>query len=75
MIHIIIKNIGVNTDNCSDMNGSQEFKCECNERFDGERCEESVCPLNFCKNSGTCMSEIVDGNLIWECDCPFPFEG
>ena len=76
LIHIIIKKIGVHTEYCSDMNGSQKFKCQCNDGFDGERCKESVCPSNFCKNNGTCTSEIsVDGTLIWECDCPIPFEG
>ena len=66
--------MGVNTEYCSDTNGSRKFKCECNDGFDGERCEESVCPLN-CDNNGNCKSEIVDGKKIWECDCPFPFEG
>ena len=75
LIHVIIKKMGVNTEYCSDMNGSQKFKCECNNGFNGERCENSGCPLNFCKNNGTCTTEIVGGNLIWECDCPFPFEG
>ena len=66
--------MGVNTEYCSDMNGSQKFKCECNDEFDGERCEVSTCPLD-CENSGICKSEIVDGKKIWECDCPFPFRG
>ena len=75
LIYIFIKNMGVNTEYCSDMNGNQKFKCECHDGFEGERCEVSACPSNFCKNSGTCKSEIVDGNLIWKCDCPSPFEG
>ena len=66
--------MGINTEYCSDVNGSQEFKCECHKGFDGKRCEISVCPLN-CENNGICKSEIVDGNKMWECDCPFPFEG
>ena len=67
--------MGVNTEYCSDLNGSQEFKCECKDGFDGNRCEVSVCPVNFCKNNGICKSEIVDGKKIYECDCLFPFEG
>ena len=66
--------MGVNTEYCSDLNGNQEFKCECKDGFDGKRCEVSVCPLD-CKNNGTCESEIVDGRKIWKCDCQFPFEG
>ena len=66
--------MGINTEYCSDVNGSQEFKCECHKGFDGKRCEISVCPLN-CENNGICKSEIVDGNKMWECDCPFPFKG
>ena len=66
--------MGVNTEYCSDLNGSQEFKCECNDGFDGKRCEVSVCPLD-CQNDGNCKSEIFDGKKNWECECPFPFEG
>ena len=57
------------------MNGSQEFKCECNNGFDGKRCEIFICPLD-CKNGGLCNDEIDEsGNKIWQCDCPFPFQG
>ena len=74
MIYIIIKNIGVNTEYCSDTNGNQEFKCVCNDGFDGERCEFS-CPIN-CANDGKCLYKIDgDGVMIWECECSFPFEG
>ena len=66
--------MGVNTQYCSDLNGSQEFKCECNDGFDGKRCEVSVCALD-CQNDGNCKSEIFDGKKNWECECPFPFEG
>ena len=31
--------MGVNTKSCSDFNGAEEFKCECNDGFKGERCE------------------------------------
>ena len=70
MIYIIIKNIGVNTEYCSDTNGSQEFKCVCNDGFDGKRCEFS------CQNNGKSLYKIDgDGIMIWECECPFPFQG
>ena len=64
----------MNTEYCSDMNGNQEFKCECNDGYDGKRCEVYVCPLD-CQNNGICESEIIDGKKIWKCECPFPFEG
>ena len=73
--YIIIKNIGVNTEYCFDMNGSQEFKCECNEGYDGKRCEVALCPFN-CENNGICLSKIDEfGKKIWQCKCQFPFEG
>ena len=28
------KNLGINTASCSDVNGAQEFKCECNDGFE-----------------------------------------
>ena len=75
MIDFPTKNIGVNTRYCFDMNGSQEFKCECNDGFDGKRCEIFICPLN-CENNGTCLSEIDEfGKKIWSCECSFPFQG
>ena len=74
MIYMIIKNIGVNTAYCSDANGKQEFKCVCNDGFDGKQCEFS-CPIN-CENNGKCLYKIdQDGKMIWECECSFPFEG
>ena len=36
MFDISIMNIGANTEYCFDSNGSDEFKCECNEGFDGK---------------------------------------
>ena len=57
------------------MNGSQEFKCECNDGFDGKRCEIFICPLD-CKNDALCEAEIGEsGNKNWECHCEFPFQG
>ena len=38
--------MGVNTEYCSDLNGNQEFKCECKDGYDGKRCEVSVCTMN-----------------------------
>ena len=66
--------MGVNTEDCSDMNGSQEFKCKCNDRFQGERCEISLCPLDYCRNNGTCTNEI-NSTVQWICDCPPHFAG
>ena len=36
---INLKNIGINTKYCFDSNGSDEYKCECNEGHDGKHCE------------------------------------
>ena len=38
-IDIIMKNMNINTKFCSDDNGRQKFKCECNDGFEGTRCE------------------------------------
>ena len=47
--------------------GNSEFKCECNEGFDGTRCEYK-CPLE-CKENETCTAEINKATLIkgWNC--------
>ena len=68
--------MGVNTRYCSDMNGSQGYKCECYDGFDGQRCEISACPLS-CKNSGECKSEINNTTNIkeWKCECSAQFIG
>ena len=68
--------MGINTEYCYDLNGNQEFKCECKDGFDEKRCEVSVCPLD-CNDNEICRSEIdeINGKKIWECECPFPFEG
>ena len=58
-IIVFIKNIGINTENCFDMNGSQEFNCECNDGFEGERCEIALCENIVCEN-GSCDA----GNCI-----------
>ena len=57
----IIKNLGVNTENCFDMNGSEAFRCECNGGFEGRRCEISVCEGIVCENGfcneGKCLCD------------------
>ena len=75
MIDITIKNIGNNTEYCFDSNGNEEFKCECNEGFDGKRCENE-CPLE-CKNDGFCTTEIevTTGTNKWKCFCAGNFSG
>ena len=72
---IDIKNIGVNTESCSDVNGSQEFKCECKEGFDGKRCEIAVCTSNYCNNNGLCSIESHNDTKRLQCECYEGFEG
>ena len=62
--HIIFQNIGVNTENCSDMSGTEEFNCQCYSGFEGKRCEIDLCDGIFCEN-GFCDA----GNCI--CDSGF----
>ena len=52
-----MKNIGNNTEYCFDSDGNEEFKCECNEGFDGKRCEMERCSLD-CGINGICTTEI-----------------
>ena len=67
LIDINIENIGLNTEYCFDSNGNAEFKCECNEGFDGKRCEDE-CSLD-CKNNGTCTTEINSTTGIKQSKC------
>ena len=69
------KNIGINTEYCFDSNGNAEFKCECNEGFDGKRCED-VCILE-CGIHGSCTTEInvTTGIKQWKCSCRDNFTG
>ena len=53
--HYTIKKIGINTEFCSDMNGSNEFNCNCYTGFEGKRCEISVCDSVICPN-GSCYA-------------------
>ena len=53
-----IKKMDVNTKQCNDMDGTKKFNCECNDGFEGERCEKDscegvICENGFCEN-GTC---------------------
>ena len=72
---IDIKNMGINTESCSDVNGTQEFKCQCKEGFDGKRCEIAVCTSNYCNLNGICSIESNNGTKRLQCDCYEGFEG
>ena len=65
------KNMDVNTNNCIDMDGTEKFNCECNDGFEGERCEKDKCEGVICENgscySGTCICD--DGYINIEGDC------
>ena len=69
------KNIGINTESCSDLNGSQEFKCECMDGYDGKICEAVVCSSNYCNNNGLCSIEEDNGMERLQCECFDGFEG
>ena len=81
---INLKNLGINTASCSDVSGTQEFKCDCNDRFDGKRCEINLpfeCDGNpccengpnalCCANNGVCSNEnfVFNGTNSDECKC------
>ena len=69
--------MGLNTESCSDMNGSQEFRCQCMDGFDGRRCEVPVCSSNYCNNNGLCSlkSDNEDDIDQLRCECIDGFEG
>ena len=75
LIDINNENIGLNTEYCFDSNGNTEFKCECNEGFDGKRCED-VCFLE-CGINGRCATEIdiTTGIKQSKCLCTDNFRG
>ena len=74
MIYIRLKNIGLNTESCSDVSGSQEFKCQCKDGFVGKRCEVAACSPNYCNNNGLCAINENDINQL-QCECNEGFEG
>ena len=53
-----MKNIGNNTESCSDSNGNDEFKCECKEGFYANRCE-CFCDYNDYDPCVPCAAAIV----------------
>ena len=65
----------VNTKQCNDMDGTKKFNCECNDGFEGERCEIDKCEGVICENgscdSGTCTCNAgyinIDGNCEETC--------
>ena len=67
MIDKNIKNVGINTEYCFDYDGADEFKCECNQGFDGKRCEDE-CSLE-CNDGWACSPEFNDtsGTKRWKC--------
>ena len=67
--------MGINTESCSDVNGSQQFKCQCKDGFDGRRCEVVVCSTNYCYDNGLCTIESNNGIKRWQCECFDGFEG
>ena len=75
IIDINIENIGINTEYCFDSNGNAEFKCECNDGFDGKRCED-ICALD-CGMNGSCANEInsTSGIKQSKCICTDNFTG
>ena len=75
LVLINLKNIGINTNYCFDSNGNDEYKCECNEGYDGKRCEFE-CFID-CGLNGTCTAEINSTTGIKElkCHCRNNFTG
>ena len=74
---ICIKKIGVNTESCSDVNGTQEFKCQCIDGFVGKRCEVAVCSSDYCNNNGSCSikNDNENDNDQLQCECNVGFDG
>ena len=67
--------MGINTESCSDLNGTQEFKCQCKDGFDGKRCEAVVCSSNYCNNNGLCSIKSENDIERLQCECFDGFEG
>ena len=66
--------MGLNTESCSDVNGSQEYRCQCMDGFNGKRCEVPVCSSKYCNNNGLCSINENDINPL-HCECYDGFEG
>ena len=68
--------MGINTASCSDAKRNAEFKCECNDGFDGKRCENDQC-LECVHENQICTSKIngTTGYKQWECLCSNNFAG
>ena len=77
MIGIDIKLMGMNTESCSDVNGTQEFKCQCKGGLGGQRCEAAVCSSDYCNNNGLCQIKYDNENDIeqLQCECFDGFGG
>ena len=62
MIGIDIKKMGLNTEFCSDVNGSKEFKCQCKDGFIGKRCEvaDSTLIILFAETVFECTIRAYD---------------
>ena len=67
LIDLNVKDIGIQTEYCFDSNGNAEFKCECNDGFDGKRCEDE-CSLE-CGINGSCATEINSNTGIKQSKC------
>ena len=48
--------MNTNTQSCSDVNGTQQFKCICNEGFEGGRCEIDICDRVLCSENRFCYA-------------------
>ena len=66
----------INTKRCFDMDGTGKFNCDCNDGFEGERCEKDNCEGVICQN-GACFAGIcicddgfinIEGNCEETCD-------
>ena len=75
MVGTSIKNLDVNTEKCSDVNGSQEFKCKCMDGYDGKRCEVIACSSSYCNNNGLCSKESHNNIERLKCECNEGFDG
>lgn len=60
---------------CVDGPGA-EYYCNCNEAYRGLKCDELFCPMNYCKNNGTCILPINSTNASGiACECTTGYYG